>query len=226
MTLEWVASHQDDELTIDIKTLSTRTQLKIEADKHATKGINRLYLNSKVPLNPSSGVMIHQGRRTITRDLKVSIRYNIQLPVLEKYYQKQIGWSNSVYGKIDLEIFTPVYRRNKIKHFKWINKLYMRKLPPRQYTRTGEFKYNKRYCSYCAEYETNDHLLQCQKKLATEMRYIGSLNLVFKNTRITVKQAVTQGNLFKIFVHVRDHNTTYGATQDTNPPEPTFHIMV
>ena len=75
LTLKLVVSHQDDYPTIDIKTLSTKTQLNIKADKLITKGLNRLK-------------------------------------------SKQFGWSNTVYGKIDWEIFTPVNRGNKNKHFK------------------------------------------------------------------------------------------------------------
>ena len=35
--LEWVASHQDDDHTIDINDLSKVTQLNVKADKLATK---------------------------------------------------------------------------------------------------------------------------------------------------------------------------------------------
>ena len=38
---------------------------------------------------------------------------------------------------------------------------------------------------------------------------IGSLNLVFKKTRITAKQAVVRGNLLKTSMHTRSHDTTY-----------------
>ena len=73
--------------------------------------------------------MLYQQGRTITRDHNVSIRNNVQLLLLKEYYQKRFGWINTVYGKIDLEIFTPVHKWEKNKHFNLINKLCMRKLP-------------------------------------------------------------------------------------------------
>ena len=70
---------------------------------------------------------------------------------------------------------------------------------------------------------------------------IGSLKLVFENTRITVKRAVAQEDLHKISVHAKSHNIMYQivnleditnatpldvATQDTDPHLPTFQILV
>ena len=91
LTLEWVAVHQDDNPTIVINTLSTGTQLNIQVDKLATKELQRPHSKPNVQLGPSPEVMIHQQGRTITRDLKVSIRNNIQLQLLEKYYQQRFG---------------------------------------------------------------------------------------------------------------------------------------
>ena len=62
-------------------------------------------------MDPSVEVLLHQQGRTITRDYKVSMRGNIQLLVLEAYYQRRFGWTNSEYGKIDWWIFIPVYRQ-------------------------------------------------------------------------------------------------------------------
>ena len=150
-TLKLVTSHQDDDPTIDIETLSTGTQLNKKADKLATKVLNKLHLKPKVTLGPSLEVVIHQWGQTITGEFNV----NIQLPVLEKkYYRKQFCWSNSLYRKIDEKIFTPVYRRNKNKYFKWINKLCMRKLPVGQCIHVWESNYNKQCCFYWAECES------------------------------------------------------------------------
>ena len=70
---------------------------------------------------------------------------------------------------------------------------------------------------------------------------IWSPNLVFVNTRITAKRAVAGENLPKIFGHARSQDLLYAIvnqegttdvilsgviTQDTNPPQPTFHIIV
>ena len=34
--------------------------------------------------------------------------------------------------------------------------------------------------------------------------------MYLKNIRITAKQAVVRGNLLKVSIHARSHNTTYG----------------
>ena len=95
--LEWVRSHQDDNPE-DISKLDKAAQLNIKADALATQGLNTLESKPKVPMDPTSEVLLHQRGRTITRDYKVSIRNNIQLLVLEEYYQKRFGWTNTVYG--------------------------------------------------------------------------------------------------------------------------------
>ena len=58
--LEWVASHQDDDPTIDINDLSQGTQLNIKADELATKWLQCLHMKPKVPLDPTLEVLIHQ----------------------------------------------------------------------------------------------------------------------------------------------------------------------
>ena len=115
-------------------------------------------------MDPSAEVLLHQRGRTITRDYKVSMRRSIQLLVLEEYYQKRFGWTNTEYGKIDWSIFTPVYRRAQNKHRKWANKFCMRKLPVGLQMHARESKYDERCCSCWAECETDDHLLQCPKR--------------------------------------------------------------
>ena len=83
--LEWVRSHQDDD---EVSELDQAAQLNIKADALATQGLNTLDSRPKVPMDPTSEVLLHHRGQTITRDYKVSIRNNIQLLVLEKYYQK------------------------------------------------------------------------------------------------------------------------------------------
>ena len=123
--LEWVRSHQDDDPDEDVTKLSKAAQLNIKADVLATQGLNKLESNPRVPMDPTAEVSLHQQGWTITRDYKVSIRNNIQLLVLEDYYQKRFGWTNTKYGKIDWWIFSPVYRQEQNKHWKWINKVCM-----------------------------------------------------------------------------------------------------
>ena len=126
--LEWVRSHQDDDPE-KVSELDQAAQLNIKADALATQGLNTLESRPKVPMDPTSEVLLHHRGQTITQDYKVSIRNNIQLLVLEKCYQERFGWTNTTYGKIDWYIFSPVYQQEQNKNKKWINKFCMQKLP-------------------------------------------------------------------------------------------------
>ena len=108
-------SHQDDDPDEDITKLSDATQLNIKADALATQGLDKLESNPQVSMDPSVEVLLHQQGRIITRDYKVSMRSNIQLLVLEQYYQERFGWTYSVYWRIDWSIFTPVYGKEQNK---------------------------------------------------------------------------------------------------------------
>ena len=68
--LEWVRSHQDDDQVLE---LDQAAQLNIKADALATQGLNTLDSRPKVPMDPTSEVLLHHWGRTITQDYKVSI---------------------------------------------------------------------------------------------------------------------------------------------------------
>ena len=88
--LEWVRSHQDDDQVSELDN-DKAAQLNIKADALATQGLNTLESRPKVPMDPTSEVLLHHRGQTITQDYKVSIRNNIQLLVLEEYYQERFG---------------------------------------------------------------------------------------------------------------------------------------
>ena len=111
--LEWMRSHQDNDPDVDIKKLPEATKLNIKADALAIKELDRLESNLRVPMDPTTEVLLHQGGRTITRDYEVTMRSNIQSLVFKEYYQTRFTWTNSEYGKIDWWIFTPVYQRKR-----------------------------------------------------------------------------------------------------------------
>ena len=86
--LEWVASHQDDDPNIEINNLTLGAQLNIAADKLATYTLKSFHPKPRVPMDPSSEVLFHYKNRTITRDFKHTMRINISLPALQKYYEE------------------------------------------------------------------------------------------------------------------------------------------
>ena len=69
----WVLSYQDDDADSDIKLSSVETQLNIKTDVLETQGLDWLGLKPKVPLDSLFKKMLHQQRRIIKRDHKVSI---------------------------------------------------------------------------------------------------------------------------------------------------------
>ena len=173
-------SHQDDDPNEDISKLSEAAQLNIRADALATQGLDKLESNPRVPMDLSVEVLLHQRGRTITRDYKVSMRSNIQLLVLEQYYQKRFGWTNTVYGKINWFTFTPAYRREQNKHRKWANKYCMRQLPVSQRMHARESKHDERCCSCWADSKTDDHLLQCPHQARHRNEIYQVINLLGK----------------------------------------------
>ena len=64
--LEWVRSHQDDDPDVDLKKLSDATKLNIKTEGFATQGLDRLESNPRVPMDPTSEVLLHQRGRTTT----------------------------------------------------------------------------------------------------------------------------------------------------------------
>ena len=164
LELGWISSHQDHDPDFDITKLSVAIKLNIKTDALATQGLDRLESNPRVLTNPLSEVLLHQWGRTITKDYKLSMRSNIQLLVMEEYYQQRFRWTNSEYRKIDWFIFAPVYRQEKNKHLQWANTFCMRKLPVGQRMHARESNHNERCCSCWADCETDDHLLQCPKR--------------------------------------------------------------
>ena len=54
ISVEWVASHQDDDPNVTIIDLSLGAQLNIQADKLATTGLHESKMKPIVPMDPSS----------------------------------------------------------------------------------------------------------------------------------------------------------------------------
>ena len=84
--LNCVRSHQNDDLDVNITQLSVVTKLSIKVNALATRCLNRLDPNPRVPMDPSSEVLLHQLGQVITSDYKVSMQSNIQRLVMEEYY--------------------------------------------------------------------------------------------------------------------------------------------
>ena len=75
--LEWIRSHQDGDLVLE---LNQAAQLNIKADALATQGLNTLDSRPKVPMDPTSEVLLHHKGQTITRDYKAVSYTHLTLP--------------------------------------------------------------------------------------------------------------------------------------------------
>jgi hypothetical protein len=64
-----------------------------------------------VPMDPNTIIQFHLKGRTITRDIKKSIRETLSLPPLRKFFCDKFGWSENIFDAVDWEIFRPVYRK-------------------------------------------------------------------------------------------------------------------
>lgn len=74
--LEWVTSHEDDDLMIDIATLPIEIQSKIEENVLVIRGLQQLHYKPRVPLGSSSKVMLHHNEPFITKHQTIITNYN------------------------------------------------------------------------------------------------------------------------------------------------------
>ena len=102
--INWVKSHQDD-MVFDEKAMPLNAYLNSEADEPATIGLKRLQEKPRVPMDPDTAIQFHINHRTITRDLKRTVREIIHLKPLKQYYCKRFGWSENIFDIIDWDIF-------------------------------------------------------------------------------------------------------------------------
>lgn len=70
--IKWVESHQND--NNKITELELDAILNIEADELATEGLQLGSWKDRVPMDPTTCVQVHMQGRTITRDLKRTVR--------------------------------------------------------------------------------------------------------------------------------------------------------
>ena len=127
-------------------------------------------------MDPTTCVQVHMQGRTITRDLKRTVRKITRTEPLMKYYMERFKWTTNTCRAIDWEVFGWAYKRRIKKKFGWSNKYHLKHLPTGdRMKRRGELD-DERCCSYGAPLETDDHLFQCPKRPQFQRRILAAIN--------------------------------------------------
>ena len=176
--INWVKSHQDDKVYIHTD-MPVDAYLNSEADELATIGLKRLQEKPRVPMDPFAAIQFHLNGRTITRDLKQSVRTILSLPPLRKYYCNKFSWSDTVFDTVDWDIFRPVYRRYVAKNgIQWMHKFCMGKLPTGERVQKRDPFHDKRCASCWHTLEDDNHIFTCVKRKIIRRRIIKQTNIL------------------------------------------------
>jgi len=176
--INWVKSHQDDKVYINTD-MPVDAYLNAEADELATTGLKLLQEKPRVPMDPETAIQFHLDGRTITRDFKRSVRELLSLPSLQKFYLEKFGWSDTVFGTVDWDIFRPVYKKYIVKNgIQWMHKFCIRKLPTGERVHKRDHFHDKRCASCWHSLEDDDHIFRCTKRKAHRRSIIKQINVL------------------------------------------------
>jgi hypothetical protein len=179
--INWVKSHQDDKV-YDKTEMPLDAYLNSEADELATIGLKRLQEKPQVPMDPDTMIQFHINGRTITRDLKQSVREILSLPKLKQFYFDKFGWSDSIFDAVDWDIFRPVYKKYIVKNgIQWMHKYCIGKLPTGERVHKRDHFHDKRCASCWHTVEDDNHIFTCVKRKAHRRSIIKQINIL-RNT--------------------------------------------
>ena len=176
--INWVKSHQDDKVYSKTE-MPTDAYLNSEADELATIGLKMLQEKPYVPMNPSVAIQFHLKGRTITRDIKKTVREVLSLPKLRKYYYDKFGWNDTVFDSVDWDIFRPVYKKHLAQSgIQWMHKFCSRKLPTGERVHKRDHFHDKRCASCWHPIEDDNHIFTCVKRKAIRRSIIKQTNIL------------------------------------------------
>jgi hypothetical protein len=179
--ISWVKSHQDDKV-YDKTEMPLNAYLNSEADELATTGLKRLQEKPIVPMDPDTVIQFHIKGRTITRDLKKTVREIVQLPQIRTFYCERFGWTERLFDSIDWDIFRPVYKKYmSSKGIQWIHKFCIKKLPTGERVHKRDHFHDKRCasCWHCTE--DDDHIFQCIQRRSLRKKIVKQISIM-RNT--------------------------------------------
>jgi hypothetical protein len=115
-------------------------------------------------MDPKTAIQYHLNGRTITRDFKRSVRELLSLLLLQKFYLEKFGWSDTVFGTVEWDIFRPVYKKYLAKNgIQWMHKFCI---------------HDKRCASCWHTLEDDDHIFRCTKRKAHRRSIIKQTNIL------------------------------------------------
>ena len=191
--INWVKSHQDDKV-YDEKEMPLDAYLNSEADELATIGLKRLQEKPMVPMDPDTFVQYHLKGRTITRDLKHSIREILSVPHLRKYYLKKFQWTDTIFDTVDWDIFRPVYKKYIAKNgIQWMHKYCSGKLPTGKRVQQWDH-YHDRRCASCLEpVEDDNHIFTCEKRRAHRRSILNQIKTLRQTVDVQLCDILQEG---------------------------------
>jgi hypothetical protein len=179
--ISWVKSHQDDKV-YDKTEMPLNAYLNSEADELATTGLKRLQEKPIVPMDPDTVIQFHIKGRTITRDLKKTVREIVQLPQIRTFYCERFGWTERLFDSIDWDIFRPVYKKYmSSKGIQWIHKFCIKKLPTGERVHKRDHFHDKRCASCWHCNEDDDHIFQCIQRRSLRKKIVKQISIM-RNT--------------------------------------------
>ena len=191
--ITWVKSHQDDKV-YDKTEMPLDAYLNSEADELATIGLKRLQEKPKVPMDPESVVQFHLKGRTITRDLKQSIREILSVPRLKQYYLKKYQWTDTIFDTVDWDIFRPVYKKYITKNgIQWMHKFCCGKLPTGQRVQKWDYYHDKRCISCLQPVEDDNHIFTCEKRKAHRRSILNQIKTLRQTVDVHLCDILQEG---------------------------------
>jgi zinc-binding in reverse transcriptase len=134
--------------------------MNIEADKLATKALKEGSSQPIVPFDPACGAMLSIHGCAVTRNIEATVHRSKHLAPIKEYYCKRFDWCPDTLKSIDWDVFSMVYTkfprtRTFFSKFGW------KQLPIGNRLHKWSPSYDHRCPSCDQDYETDDHIFQC-----------------------------------------------------------------
>jgi ribonuclease HI len=163
---KWIKGHQDDRTPYN--KLPREAKLNVDVDNLATRhqnGHKNLPKETIPHLSEQKMTVVINGQRYPSQ-VEAQIRFHINGSNLKHYLQAKRGWSEEVWGKIDIHNFGLHFKRlsmgHKVQHMKFIYELQAVGSRKGHISRTEDGPVTRCPCCRNAT-ETHEHLIHCKE---------------------------------------------------------------